>query len=96
MDVTGNNLGEVLKSEIAIVDFWAPWCGPCLNLAPVVEQISTDTKVPLYKVNIEENQELAEKYGVMGLPTVLIFKKGIVKFSFTGTRPKEVYMEALK
>lgn len=96
INATANNLGEMLDKDIAIVDFWAPWCGPCLNLAPLIEEVSKETKVPLFKVNIEENQDLAEKYGIMSIPSVLIFKKGIVSTSITGTRPKNVYIESLK
>jgi thioredoxin 1 len=85
---------EVLQSPVKVlVDFWAPWCGPCLNLAPTLEELSD--KIKVVKVNIEENQEIANTYGVSSIPTVIIFNKGKPAESIVGFRQKQIYLDAL-
>jgi len=82
---------EVLKSETpVIVDFWAEWCGPCHAVAPVLEKIAEERKdeVKLVKVNIDEEQGLSLKYGVMSIPTMILFKDGEPAAAAIGARPK--------
>ncbi len=70
---------EVLKSEMAVlVDFWAPWCGPCQMVGPVIEELAKENegKVKVGKLNVDENPQTAAKYGVMSIPTVILFKEG--------------------
>lgn len=81
---------EVLKSDIpVIVDFWAPWCGPCKSLAPTFDSLSSEYegKVKFTKANIDET-ELAQKYGVRSIPTLIIFKNGEVVGTKSGAQPK--------
>ncbi len=79
-EVTDKNFAEdVLKSEIPVlIDFWAPWCGPCQMVSPVVEKLSDDyvDKLEFYKINVDEAPITAQNYGIMSIPTLMLFKKG--------------------
>ena len=79
-----------------LVDFWAPWCGPCQMLGPVIEEISTEVKdVKVVKVNVDEAPEISGKYGVSGIPTVMFFKDGQVVETIVGFRQKQDYLDAI-
>ena len=97
--ITGSNFNEkVIQSNVPIlVDFWAPWCGPCQVLGPIVEEISKSVKnkAKVYKINVDENPDLAEYYGIRGIPTVLVFKNGEVADTFVGVQNKQNYINAL-
>lgn len=89
---------EVLKYEgVALVDFWAAWCGPCQALGPVIEEISNEYegKAKVGKVNVDEQREIAGKYMVMSIPTVMVFKNGELVNTLVGLRPKEDYLDAI-
>ena len=80
---------EVLQSDgLVLVDFWAEWCGPCHAVSPVLERIAEERSLKLVKVNIDENQDLALKYGVQSIPNMLLFENGQPKASAIGAMPK--------
>lgn len=87
---------EVLKSDVPVlVDFWAVWCGPCRMLAPTVAEIAEERKdIKVGKINVDEQIELAEKYGIMSIPTLLVFKNGEVSNQSVGVVSKKA-IEAL-
>ncbi|MBA4251902.1 MAG: thioredoxin [Chlorobiaceae bacterium] len=90
---------EVLKSDIPVlVDFWAPWCGPCRIVAPVVEEIAKDYqgKVKVVKLNTDENQLVASNYGIRSIPTLGIFMNGKIVDGIVGAVPKQQITEKLK
>jgi len=83
--------GDALKSELPVlVDFWAPWCGPCRMVAPVVAELSEEYagKMSFYKMNTDENPAVPTKYGIRSIPSLLIFKGGELKGTIVGFRPK--------
>ena len=82
INITDQNFNEQIKSsdKLILVDFWAPWCGPCKTIAPALEDASNDLaeKIIVYKLNIDDNPQAPSKYGVRGVPTILFFKAGQV------------------
>lgn len=91
---------EVLGSKVpVVVDFWAEWCGPCRMLAPIIDEISkeyAEDKVKVYKLNVDNNPRIAAKYGIMAIPTVIIFKNGQPFEQIVGVRPKSELKAAIE
>lgn len=96
-----NATDQTFKSEVekgtVLVDFWAPWCGPCKMIAPVLEEIDQELgdKVKIVKVNVDENPEVTSQFGVMSIPTLYLFKDNQVVEKWVGYQPKEALVQAL-
>lgn len=96
--LTNDNFSEeVLQSDRPVlVDFWAPWCGPCRMVGPLVDEIADETTdVKVGKINIDEQPELAARYGVMSIPTLMVFSAGEIKEKAVGARPKAAILKLL-
>lgn len=98
-EVTTDSLSSIINSsKPVLVDFWAPWCGPCRALAPVVEQVADELaeKISVAKCNVDENQDIAMEYGVMSIPTLIIFKDGEELARTVGSMPKAKLIEEIE
>ena len=97
--LTDQNFNDYVTNAkgVILVDFWAPWCGPCRMLGPIIEEIAKDADgFKVAKLNVDENQGTSGKYGVMSIPTVLLFKDGEVVETLVGVKSKESYLDVIK
>ncbi|MEE9145745.1 MAG: thioredoxin [Candidatus Binatia bacterium] len=90
---------EVIRSKLPVlIDFWAPWCGPCKSIAPVIEELASEYegKLKVTKLNVDDNPNTASRYGVRGIPNLLILKEGAVKEQVVGAVPKGRLVDAIE
>ena len=97
IELNASNFDETVKSGVSLVDFWAPWCGPCRMVAPVIEELAADFegKANIYKVNTDEEQELAVRYGIRSIPTILFFRDGEIVDQMIGASSKQAFKDKL-
>ena len=96
--LTENNFEEKIASGVVLVDFFATWCGPCRMLSPVIEEISdeSDGFYAVYKVDIDECEDIAMDFGIMSVPTLIVFKDGAEAERMIGVQPKTAILDAIK
>ncbi|RXJ90647.1 thioredoxin [Arcobacter sp. CECT 8983] len=97
IEINESTMEDTVKEGVSLVDFWAPWCGPCRMIAPAIEQLAIDYegKAKICKVNTEEEQNLTVKYGIRSIPTILFFKDGEIVDQLIGATTKAALEEKL-
>jgi thioredoxin 1 len=97
VQLSGEGFDEAIKAGVVLVDFWAPWCGPCKMQLPILDSVAEKAEgATVAKVNVDENADLAAKYGVRSIPTLIVFKDGEVHEQLNGMQQEAALLEALK
>ena len=98
INASDNDFAQNIEEGVVLVDFWAPWCGPCKMIAPVLEELDGEIegKAKIVKVDVDENQGTASKYGIMSIPTLLLFKDGEMVDKVVGFQPKEALAQLIE
>ncbi|MBP8591613.1 thioredoxin [Candidatus Shapirobacteria bacterium] len=100
MEINEENFKKEVEESLlpVLVDFWAPWCGPCLMMAPILEELDKEWqgKIKVGKINVDENSALAGQYGVMSIPTIILFKNGEALKEWIGVQDKERFREEVE
>ena len=97
IELTNENFEATTKEGVSLVDFWAPWCGPCRMISPIIEELAEefDGKANICKVNTDEQQELSQKFGVRSIPTIVFMKDGETVDTMVGAASKEAFIEKI-
>ncbi len=97
VELNASNFDETIKNGVVMVDFWAPWCGPCRMIAPIIDERAEEYegKATIAKVNTDEEQDIAIRYGIRSIPTILFFKDGELVDQMIGAASKDVFKQKL-
>lgn len=97
IELNAGNFDSTVAEGVTVVDFWAPWCGPCRMVAPVIEELAGEYegKAKITKVNTDENQDVAVKFGIRSIPTIMFFKDGEQKDMIIGAASKDAFAEKI-
>ena len=98
IELDGRSYDDATKSGVVLVDFWAPWCGPCKTQTPILEKVAAEIgeQAVIAKVNVDESPELAAKYGIRSIPTLILLKDGENKKQMVGLQQKDALVSAIK
>jgi thioredoxin 1 len=96
-EIQENGFDDAIRDGVVLVDFWAPWCGPCRMQGPILEQVASEVgnKASIIKVNVDESPTVAAKFGVKGIPTLLLFKSGKAVGQYVGVQRKDTLVAAI-
>jgi len=97
LELNSSNFDSTISSGVTLVDFWAPWCGPCRMVAPIIDELSSEYegRANICKVNTDENQDIAVRYGIRSIPTIMFFKDGQQVDMVIGAVSKDTFVEKL-
>ena len=96
IELTNENFDELVNDELVLVDFYANWCGPCRMLSPIVDEVASENNLKVIKVNVDDHEDIAKKFGIMSIPTLIVFKNGEEKNKSIGLISKEQILEFIK
>ena len=98
VDLNGTNYEDTIKSGVVLVDFWAPWCGPCVMMTPILEKVvvAVGGKAVISKVNVDEAPDLAARYGIRSIPTLILLKDGEVVQQYVGIQQEAALVSAIE
>jgi len=96
-ELNNTNFKKTIKNGITLIDFWAPWCMPCRMQAPILEDVAktTGNKAKICKVNVDDNQQIAMEYGIISIPTLILFKEGVPVKQFVGVQSERILTDAI-
>ena len=96
IELTNESFDELINEELVLVDFYADWCGPCRMLSPILEEVVKENNIKLVKVNVDKHEELSRRYGIMSIPTVIVFKNGVETNKSIGLVSKDEILNWIK